>query len=329
MEDTVRTFMTLNVNFARWCNRLVRICLVFTASVTFLVTNAAGKEWRGITPLKSSRVEVQSLLGKPDELGFYKIDNEQAIVFYSDGPCEDRNKCECAVPKDTVLRVNVTLNNSMKLSAIDLGSGKYTKKKAPYGSQATYSDLESGVVYTVDESDRTITAIDYWPSAAHCQEILTRVSANRPQNVWHGLIPLHSKREEVERLLGSPKDSIGQTYIYETQRERVDVSYSEGKCENPPAGRWNVPAGTALRIKVYPRTTILLRDLPFDVSNYRRSPDPNIRDRFFYINDEDGVMIESELDHGCERVVSVTYQPTAKDATLRCPTNSRVESKKP
>jgi hypothetical protein len=285
------------------------------------VPHAAGKEWRGITPLKSSRVEVENLFGKPDELGFYKIDNERAIVFYSDGLCDDQNKCECAVPKDTVLRVNVTLNNSMKLSAIDLGSGKYTKKKAPYGTQATYSDLESGIVYTVDESDRTITAIDYWPSAAHCQEILARLSGKKAQNVWRGLAPLHSQRGEVERLLGHPKDSIDQTYIYETQSERVDVSYSAGNCEKSQFGRWNVPAGTALRIKVYPRTTILLRDLSFDVRNYRRSPDPNIPDRFFYVNDEAGVVIESEVEQGCERVAGITYQPMAKDMSLRCSAN--------
>jgi hypothetical protein len=214
----------------------------------------------------------------------------------------------------------------MKLSAIDLGSGKYTKKKAPYGWQATYSDLDSGVVYTVDDSDRTITAIDYWPSAAHCQEILGRLSAKIPQNVWRGLTPLHSQRDEVERLLGSPKDSIGQTYIYETQNERVDVSYSAGNCEKSQFGRWNVPMGTALRIKVYPRTTILLRDLPFNMNNYRRSRDPNIPNRFFYVNDEDGVMIESVVEQGCERVANITYQPTTKDMSLRCSAHARVEA---
>lgn len=319
MEDTVRTFMTFNVSFAASINRLIRICLLFTLFLTYFLTTAAGKEWRGITPLKSSRADVESLLGKPDKLGFYKIDDELALVFYSPGPCENRNNCECVVPKDTVLRVNVTLNYSKKLSEIDLGSKKYTKKKAPYGSEATYSDLDSGIVYTVDESDRTITAIDYWPSATHCREILANFQGRKQQNVWRGLIPLHSRREEVEQLLGSPKDSISQTYRYETQTERIDVSYSEGKCETSVSGGWNVPTGTILKIKVYPRTTILIRDLPFGMGSYRRSPDPNIRNRFFYMSDEIGVMIESELEQGCERVVSITYQPAAKDTPLRCP----------
>jgi len=302
---------------------------VLAVSLSILVANAAGKQWRGITPLKSSRADVESLLGKPNELGFYQIENDRAIIFYSGGQCENPDKCECLVPKDTVLRINVTLEYGTELLKFNLDNKRYTKDKAPYGPQSTYSDLEDGVVYTVNGSDKTVTAIDYWPSTKDCQEILTNVGANIPRNVWRGLMPLRSRRDEVERLLGPPKDSIGQTYIYETPVERVDVSYSEGACRTNEIGQWNVPTGTVLRIKVYPRTTTLVRDLPFDVGKYKRGPDPNIPDRFFYVNDENGVMIESEVRQGCEQVVNVTYEPTTKDVALRCPTNSKTATKKP
>ena len=105
MEDTAPIFMTLNVNTARLINRPSRISLVFMVLITLLVMNAAGKEWRGITPLKSTRTEVESLLGKPDKFGFYQLENERASIQYSTGPCEKRNKCECLVPKD-LLQVN-------------------------------------------------------------------------------------------------------------------------------------------------------------------------------------------------------------------------------
>ena len=45
------------------------------------------KEWRGIVPLKSTRADVERLLGKPNGLGRYEFDNERAYIDYAKG-CE-------------------------------------------------------------------------------------------------------------------------------------------------------------------------------------------------------------------------------------------------
>lgn len=37
---------------------------------------------------------------------------------------------------------------------------------------------------------------------------------------WHGVVPLHSTRAEVERLLGAPKESRGVASTYETKEEK-------------------------------------------------------------------------------------------------------------
>jgi hypothetical protein len=222
------------------------------------------------------------------------------------------------VARDTVLQINVTLEHGVKVSRLDLNKMRYTKVKAPYGFQSTYSDLDDGIVYTVNEAERTVTAIDYWPSTKDCGEILVEATQNTPQNVWQGLTPLRSRREDVERLLGPPKDSIDQTYIYETQSERVDVSYSAGACESSQTGRWNVAAGIVVKIRIYPRMPSLVRDLPINLSRYKRVSDPNIPNRFFYINEADGMMIESEVRQACEEVINITYEPTTKDESWRC-----------
>lgn len=250
--DIVPFFMILNANYAMLSNLKV-IAIVAAFSLTILVVDAQAKGWRGIVPLKSTRADVERLLGKPNVLGRYQFEEERAYILYSAGECGNPDKCECLVPNDTVLRIAVTLEYGVKLSKLNIDKKKYAKKQAPYGQQSTYSDLDEGIVYAVDESDETVTAIDYWPSTKDCQEILNTVGANMPRNVWRGLMPLSSRRDEVERLLGPPRDSIGQTYIYETQVERVDVSYSEGACKTKERGQWNVPTGTVLRIRVYPR----------------------------------------------------------------------------
>src|SRR5262245_57910235 len=52
--------------------------------------------------------------------------------------------------------------------------------------------------------------------------------SEEPPNAWRGIIPLHSTRADVERLLGHHKWSHGATSIYESKGERVDVLYSKG-----------------------------------------------------------------------------------------------------
>ena len=45
---------------------------------------------------------------------------------------------------------------------------------------------------------------------------------------WRGIVPLHSTRADVERLVGSPMTPNGITY--DLKNERVNVVYSDGGC---------------------------------------------------------------------------------------------------
>ena len=169
-----------------------------------------------------------------------------------------------------------------------------------------------------DPSDQTVIDVDYWPSEADCYQLRASVG-DIARNVWRGLTPLKSTRSDIERLFGSAKDSIGETLIYETSSERVDVSYSEGGCKGNKRGRWNVPANTVVEIKWYPRTTILLSHLSFDASKYLRAPDPSIPNWWMYIGEPDGVIVQTKAENGCEIVKIVSYFPSVKDKHLRCP----------
>jgi hypothetical protein len=142
-------------------------------------------------------------------------------------------------------------------------------------------------------------------------------------NSWSGLTPLQSTRQEVEKLLGPAKDSVGKTFIYDTQAEKVHVWYSDGPCKASEIGQWNVPVGIVLQIRVYPKAIILFRDLQLDLRKYKRIPDPSIRNWAFYENHDDGVVVQTQLEKGCEQVEIVTYEPKKDDRQLRCPTNAQ------
>ncbi|HZI88656.1 MAG TPA: hypothetical protein VFD48_17615 [Pyrinomonadaceae bacterium] len=276
----------------------VKIGVMVALLILVLSTDLSAKSWRGITPLKSTRTDVESLFGKPNELGRYEIENDRAYIFFSAGQCAGkyqnlgREKCECLVPRDTVLRIAVTLENRVKFQGIN--RRKFTRVALDSSvPMSTYSDDDDGIVYTVLDSEETITAIDYWPSTADCKDVVEMHADSAKRNVWRGIRPLHSTRADVEKILGQPKrQSLDQTYAYETTEEQIDVLYSEGPCSSSVVGQWNVPADTVLRVTIYPLTNILIPNLRLDRNKYSRGPAPHIPNWFFWVNRDEGVIIQ-------------------------------------
>ncbi len=141
---------------------------------------------------------------------------------------------------------------------------------------------------------------------------------NLQHNEWRGLVPLHSTRADVERLLGPPKLSHGFTDIYQTGDERADVLYSAGSCKMSGVERWNVPANTVLKIMITPKATLLVRDLHLSSRKYARTQDSHPEDWVHYLDLDDGIVIDALINNGCEKVISITYQPSSQDSKLHC-----------
>jgi hypothetical protein len=142
--------------------------------------------------------------------------------------------------------------------------------------------------------------------------------------VWRGLVPLHSTRTDVERLLGAPKESRGVGFKYETKDEQVFVFYSAGECKESPSNDWNVPRDTVLSITVHPNAKLLVDDLKLDKMKYERVLDYHAQGVVYYFSKEDGVRISARLfEKEGEDVDSITYEPTAEDGYLRCTAASK------
>src|SRR6266496_2215459 len=140
---------------------------------------------------------------------------------------------------------------------------------------------------------------------------------------WRGIVPLHSTRAEVERLLGAPRESRGVASTYETNAERVLVFYSAGQCKEGTSNVWNVPRDTVLSLTVHPNAKLLVDDLRLDKTKYERVPDYHVQSVVYYFNKEEGVRISARaLEREGENVDSITYEPAAKDSYLRCSNSS-------
>ena len=153
--------------------------------------------------------------------------------------------------------------------------------------------------------------------------ILLVTSISTKAQGWRGIVPLHSTRADVDRLLGPPVSDDPLTgpcqCLYPLKDEIVHVSYANGlECgqserREPRVGGWKVPRDTVVEITVRFRTDRPLSDFKID-ERYKKETDEH-SGLIFYTNLEGGVRIEG----GKITVSSVSYFPAANDHSLRCP----------
>lgn len=135
---------------------------------------------------------------------------------------------------------------------------------------------------------------------------------------WNGIVPLHSTRADVERLLGPGGDEC--KCYYDLEGDRVFFAYAKAPCEGDPSG-WNVPADTVLTIRIYPKQERLFSQLGLDESRYEKDYEdtPTVH----YSSREEGVQYSVNSHNpvsGLDNVISnIKYVPSSKDARLRCP----------
>lgn len=297
----------------RFTNLLLSTALLLTC----LIFQLEAKSWRGIVPLKSSRAEVEKLLGTANDLGRYQFDDERAYVFYSQGNCDNRaGKCACLIPPDTVVAIHVVLEVSLKFSELKIDKSRYEKQRIHPGSNAfSYSNFSEGVVYDVDESKDEIIGIDYLPAAVDC-EALVREKQSKRLNVWQTLSPLYSNRDDVKRLLGAAPMISGSRHLYSRSGETIVIRYVKERCG--PGMKWDVAADTVEEIEVIPLTRVGLNELRIDLTSYDRIESKHPEKIFKYESVNDGLLIQTRLVGNTEDVFSIKYGPSRQDFQLRC-----------
>lgn len=132
-------------------------------------TLADAKGWRGIVPLRSTRTDVERLLGRPTQRlseysVFYRTPNESAIITYSKGlPCGiGENYSQWRVPRNSVESILVTPLKALPLSELRLEEGKYQKRSGGHRPEDIYYiNEEDGESIRVFQEE--VMAISYYP----------------------------------------------------------------------------------------------------------------------------------------------------------------------
>jgi ferredoxin len=135
---------------------------------------------------------------------------------------------------------------------------------------------------------------------------------------WRGIVPLHSTRADVERVLGKPNLAPD---VYDLGNERASIMYTNDPCTEGWQGSYSVPRDTVLSIYVVPQYDLALADLHLDLSKYKRAKDEPAPNHSTYQNDDEGIayLVDETGSRGKDVVRRILYNPRAEDARLHCP----------
>jgi hypothetical protein len=105
------------------------------AAVVVLSSNVAAKSWHGITPLHSTRTDVEKLWGKPvppppNSGRAYTLNDDRSIYFTNEGEvyvlyARFTSACDKSVTPDTVLWLSVTPKRKIQLSDLHIEENKF------------------------------------------------------------------------------------------------------------------------------------------------------------------------------------------------------------
>lgn len=126
--------------------------------------------------------------------------------------------------------------------------------------------------------------------------ILTGLAAfSSAAKEWCGIVPLHSTRSDVERLLKvKPERCGGNACIYELPDNTILALYAdEQTCRNDDATTsWKVPRDTVISVTVHFKTPQPFSALGINVTKYDRAPDKELRGLVYLSDYAQGVRME-------------------------------------
>lgn len=153
---------------------------------------------------------------------------------------------------------------------------------------------------------------------ARADSISEKVITDSQASGWKQIRLLHSRRTDVEKLLGPPKRSAHVvTYSLETFTLFIEYySFDHCKPRFGYSGSWNIPEWTVIEIKYLPSEPTHLSSLKLDLAQFRKVHEsPDVPDLTSYRNEQEGVDYTVEPDGTLN---SIRYFPAKREDGSRC-----------
>ncbi len=149
-------------------------CSSFCLAMTVFAGSVIAKDWRGIVPLKSTRADVERLMGKPSSSGSYNLPNEIVSFDFQRAPCDDSMEkfgYGWNVPPGTVTEIGIIPKGVHRKDEYQLARDSKVEDNG-FGL-VYYWDNEAGLM--VETYNGLVTLVDYYPKSSeeqlHCPRV--------------------------------------------------------------------------------------------------------------------------------------------------------------
>ena len=147
-----------------------------------------GKGWKDLVPLRSTRGDVEALLGPPKTGGQSLYETNEATVYvgYSDGPCEKGWPYGWKVDKDTVVSIVVSPKEPVMFTNLKIDKNKYLQSRDSHiNTRMLYANDSEGITLVVDEITGKVKSFTYHPTDSQqklkCPDASSRLPAGHSQ----------------------------------------------------------------------------------------------------------------------------------------------------
>ena len=140
--------------------------ILFLCGLIFvLVSRANAQEWRKIVPLKSTRADVERLLG-PNDKSYgvtYELTDGVLSIEYSSGPCRKERRGGWNVPEGVVISFSFSAKNKLPETNLKLNRRKFRRVIDTHTGGITYYINETdGITYEIQQGQ--VDGIEYYPA---------------------------------------------------------------------------------------------------------------------------------------------------------------------
>ena len=141
-------------------------------ALILILSSSAGLKaqgWRGITPLHSTRADVEKLLGpspEPEKFSaVYDLGDRAISIEYSSGPCREEMRGGWNIAPDTVVSFSIGLKEkSAQFPPSRIDKRKFKKVQDTHlPSVHYYVNKEAGITYEVQEG--MVQSVEYYAAA--------------------------------------------------------------------------------------------------------------------------------------------------------------------
>lgn len=146
------------------------------------------KGWKGLVPLRSTRRDVEALLGPPAPGGdsFYQTEGATIFVRYSDGPCEKGWPYGWNVDNGTVVSIVVSPKEPVMFKGLNLDQDRYRRSQDSHiHTGVRYTNHSEGITIDVDDFTGVVKSFTYHPTDSQqklqCPDASSRLPVGRTQ----------------------------------------------------------------------------------------------------------------------------------------------------